>query len=135
LANQQQKKVSAVNKQRPVNLDLTTISFPVTAISSILHRITGVFLVIGIPILLWLLGASLESKQGFDEATNYIASGFGKFLFWAILSSITYHIIAGVRHLLMDAGIGETLAGGSRGAIIVIGLGVVAAALLGVWLW
>lgn len=124
-----------MNKQRPVNLDLTTISFPVTAISSILHRITGVFLVIGIPILLWLFGASLESKEGFNEASSYITTGFGKFMYWAILSSIAYHIIAGVRHLLMDAGIGETLEGGSRGAFIVIVLGVVAAALIGVWLW
>ncbi|MGL4928928.1 MAG: succinate dehydrogenase cytochrome b556 large subunit, partial [Plesiomonas sp.] len=31
-----------VNKQRPVNLDLKTISFPITAIASILHRVSGV---------------------------------------------------------------------------------------------
>ncbi len=124
-----------MNKQRPKNLDLTTISFPVTAISSILHRITGVFLVIGIPVLLWLLGLSLGSQQGFNEAAQFIASAFGKLLFWAILTSISFHIIAGIRHLLMDAGIGETLEGGMLGAKIVLVLGVLSAAGLGVWLW
>lgn len=124
-----------MNKQRPVNLDLTSISFPVTAISSILHRITGVFLVIGIPVLLWLLGTSLESKQGFEEASNFVAAGFGKFLFWAILSAIAFHLIAGIRHLLMDMGIGESLEGGTLGAKIVLVLGVLAAVGLGVWLW
>ncbi|WP_144395542.1 succinate dehydrogenase, cytochrome b556 subunit [Pleionea sediminis] len=124
-----------MNKQRPVNLDLKTISFPVTAISSILHRITGVFLVIGIPILLWLLGTSLESREGFQEASKFIGAGFGKFLFWAILTAIAFHIIAGIRHLLMDMGIGETLEGGAFGAQIVIVLSAIVAIGLGVWLW
>ncbi|WP_109763712.1 succinate dehydrogenase, cytochrome b556 subunit [Pleionea mediterranea] len=124
-----------MNKQRPVNLDLTSMSFPVTAISSILHRITGVFLVIGIPVLLWMLGKSLASEQGFNEASSFVAAGFGKLLFWAILSSIGFHIIAGLRHLLMDAGIGESLEGGMRGATIVLVLGVLLAIGLGVWLW
>ncbi|PWK49926.1 succinate dehydrogenase subunit C [Pleionea mediterranea] len=111
------------------------MSFPVTAISSILHRITGVFLVIGIPVLLWMLGKSLASEQGFNEASSFVAAGFGKLLFWAILSSIGFHIIAGLRHLLMDAGIGESLEGGMRGATIVLVLGVLLAIGLGVWLW
>ncbi|NVJ62521.1 MAG: succinate dehydrogenase, cytochrome b556 subunit [Gammaproteobacteria bacterium] len=124
-----------MNKQRPKNLDLTTISFPVTAISSILHRITGVFLVIGIPVLLWMLGTSLASKEGFSEINQFINSAFGSFVFWAILTAISYHIIAGVRHLLMDAGLGETLEGGMLGAKIVLVLSVIAAIGLGVWIW
>lgn len=46
-----------------------------------------------------------------------------------------YHILAGVRHLLMDAGIGETLEGGRFGSYAVIILGVVAAISIGVWIW
>jgi len=124
-----------VNKQRPVNLDLTTISFPVTAISSILHRITGVFLVIGIPVLLWMLATSLSSKEGFSQISQFLATGLGSFVLWAILTAIAFHIIAGVRHLLMDAGIGESLEGGMRGAKIVLVLAVLAAIGLGVWIW
>ncbi|MGL5372028.1 MAG: succinate dehydrogenase, cytochrome b556 subunit, partial [Plesiomonas shigelloides] len=53
-----------VNKQRPVNLDLKTISFPITAIASILHRVSGVITFIALGILLWLLSLSLSSEQG-----------------------------------------------------------------------
>lgn len=124
-----------MNKQRPINLDLTSIQFPVTSISSILHRISGVFLVIGVPVLFWLLGQSLESKSGYEQTLEYIGSGFGKFLFWAILSSVVYHIIAGVRHLFMDAGIGESLEGGLNGARAVLLFSTIAIVALGVWLW
>jgi succinate dehydrogenase / fumarate reductase cytochrome b subunit len=124
-----------VNKQRPKNLNLMSISFPVTAISSILHRITGVFLVIGIPFLLYVLGQALNSPQGFNEASAIVSAGFGKLVLWATLAAITFHIIAGVRHLLMDAGIGETLEGGMLGSKIVLLLGIAAAIGLGVWLW
>ncbi|HEY1026500.1 MAG TPA: succinate dehydrogenase, cytochrome b556 subunit, partial [Pseudomonas sp.] len=37
-----------MNSQRPVNLDLRTIKLPITAYTSILHRISGVILFVGI---------------------------------------------------------------------------------------
>ncbi len=48
---------------------------------------------------------------------------------------LAYHIIAGVRHLLMDAGIGESLEGGRMGSYAAIVLGAVVAVILGVWIW
>lgn len=57
-----------VKKQRPVNLDLKTIRFPVTAIASILHRVSGVITFVAVGILLWLLGTSLSSPEGFLQA-------------------------------------------------------------------
>ncbi len=123
-----------MNKNRPVNLNLATIKFPVTSMSSILHRITGVLLFLSIPLWLWALQESLN--QGGFDAVKALFSGFiAKFIAWALLSMLSYHIIAGIRHLLMDAGIGETLEGGRRGAFSVIALGVVTAILIGVWLW
>lgn len=62
-------------KQRPVNLDLQTIHFPITAISSILHRVSGVITLIAVGILLWLLGTSLSSPEGFQYASE-IMTGF-----------------------------------------------------------
>lgn len=58
-----------------------------------------------------------------------------KIVTWLILSMLAYHIIAGVRHLLMDAGIGESLEAGRAGAYLVIVLGVIVAALIGAWIW
>ncbi|AOE49664.1 succinate dehydrogenase, cytochrome b556 subunit [Kangiella sediminilitoris] len=122
-------------KKRPKNLDLTTVSFPVPAISSILHRITGVVLFIAVPILLWMLQKSLDSAGYAELQAMFSESIVWQFILWAILTSVAYHVIAGVRHLLMDLGIGETLEGGRRGAWAVLLLSVISAVLLGVWVW
>jgi len=58
-----------------------------------------------------------------------------KLVTWLILSMLAYHIIAGIRHLLMDAGMGETLQAGRAGAYAVMVLGVIAAVILGVCIW
>ncbi len=112
-----------------------TVRFPVTAISSILHRITGVILFIAIPIVLWALQKSFN-PAGFAELQDGLNNNFiCQLVFWAIVTAVAYHIIAGVRHLLMDAGIGESLEGGKRGALAVIILSAITAVLLGVWVW
>lgn len=62
-------------KQRPVNLDLQTIRFPITAIASILHRVSGVITFIAVGILLWLLGTSLSSRKDSSRPpTSWTAS-------------------------------------------------------------
>lgn len=112
-----------------------TVRFPVTAISSILHRITGVVLFIAIPIILWALQKSFN-PAGFAELQDGLNNNFiCQFVFWAILTSVAYHVIAGFRHLLMDAGIGESLEGGKRGAMMVLVVSAIVAVLLGVWVW
>lgn len=58
-----------------------------------------------------------------------------KLMTWAILTMLVYHIIAGVRHLFMDAGIGESLEGGQLGSKMVLFLGAVFAVSIGVWVW
>ncbi|WP_423246198.1 succinate dehydrogenase, cytochrome b556 subunit, partial [Pseudomonas viridiflava] len=50
-------------------------------------------------------------------------------------SALIYHLVAGVRHLIMDAGVGETLEGGKRGSVIVIVVSAILIAAGGVWLW
>jgi succinate dehydrogenase / fumarate reductase, cytochrome b subunit len=120
---------------RPVNLDLTTIHFPPPAIASILHRISGVILFLSIPFALWLLQLSLASPEDFEDVYAYFSSFWVKFMVWGVLSGLLYHLVAGIRHLLMDAGIGEERASGRLGAKIVMGIGIVFSILAGVWLW
>ena len=124
-----------MNKQRPVNLDLTTMKMPIAAISSILHRISGVVLFLGLPVLLYLLQETLASEASYEALKTCLNSVWGKLGLWAILTALSYHIIAGVRHLIMDLGHGETLAGGSKTAQAVLVLGVLAAIGLGVCIW
>ncbi|TXR40832.1 succinate dehydrogenase, cytochrome b556 subunit [Ectopseudomonas mendocina] len=124
-----------MNSQRPVNLDLRTIKLPVTAYTSILHRISGVILFVAIAILLFGLDKSLTSEEGFVQVKECLASPLAKFVIWGLLSALLYHLVAGVRHLIMDMGIGETLEGGKLGSKIVIAVAAVVIVLLGVWIW
>ncbi len=124
-----------MNDKRPVNLDLTTVSFPLTALVSITHRVSGVILFAGIAVLLWGLQASLQSEESFLELKNQLTHPICQFILWATLAALAYHLVAGLRHLIMDFGIGETLEGGKRGAQIAIFLAVVLIILAGLWVW
>jgi len=108
---------------------------PITAWTSIAHRASGVFLFAGIAVLLWALDASLSGPEGFAALQECLASPLLKLVLWAILAGLIYHSVAGVKHLIMDLGIGETMEGGTRGAKIVVALSVVLILLAGVWIW
>ncbi len=121
--------------KRPVNLDIGTIHLPLAALTSITHRISGVILFAGIAILLWLLQRSLETEASFNEVRAFFESPLLKFVVWGTLSALCYHMVAGVKHLLLDAGIGETREGGPLGARIVIAVSAVLIILMGAWIW
>lgn len=120
---------------RPVNLNLFVFRWPITAITSILHRISGVFIFLGTAVLLYLLELSLSSEAGFAEAAALLDGGLMKFVIWAVTAGILYHLIAGIKHLFMDLGIGETIEGGKMGAILVLVAGTLAIAAAGYWIW
>jgi succinate dehydrogenase / fumarate reductase cytochrome b subunit len=125
-----------VKSQRPVNLDLMTIKLPITAYSSILHRISGVILFFGIVVLLWGLDKSLASEQGFAEVKECLSGGFAKLVVWGLLSALLYHLVAGTKHVLMDLGlVGETMEAGKLGAKAVLIIAAVLILLAGVWIW
>lgn len=124
-----------MNDKRPVNLDIGTIDLPITAYASILHRVSGVVLFFAVGILLWMLDASLASEESFDALKETLANPILKLIVWGILAALGYHLLAGVRHMIMDFGIGESLEGGARGAKIVLLSAVILVILAGAWLW
>lgn len=124
-----------MNKNRPVNLDLATIKLPITAYVSILHRVSGVVLIAGVAVLLCMLDSSLESAESFASLKASLQAPLYQLIIWATLAALAYHMVAGVRHLIMDCGIGETLEGGRLGAKILIAVAVVLIVLAGVWVW
>lgn len=125
----------AVTDKRPVNLDLGTIALPITAIASILHRITGVLLVAGVALLLWMLDASLASEESFNALKECMGGVLFKLVLWAVLSGLIYHTAAGIKHLVMDLGYGETMEGGVTGARLVFIVTVLSILIVGAWIW
>ncbi len=124
-----------MKKQRPVNLDLTTIKMHPAANASILHRVSGVIMVFAIGILLLTLSISLSSVEGFAQIQDYIDGIFFKFIIFGCLSALTYHVLAGVRHLFMDLGHFEELASGNTSAKLIMIIWLAVSAVIGVWLW
>jgi len=126
---------STVNKNRPVNLDISTIKLPITAYVSLLHRVSGVILFAVVAVLLCMLDSSLESAEAFAQLQESLQNPIYQFIIWGSLAALAYHLVAGIRHLIMDAGIGETLEGGQTGAKIVLFVAVALMVLAGVWVW
>ena len=125
-----------MSKQRPVNLDLTTISLPLPAIISILHRISGIILFALIPFLLYTLQTSLESADGFARVTAWFASPLVKLITFGSLAAILYHLLAGLRHIIMDMGYAETLSAARTTGTVTLVLAVTFTLILtGIWLW
>lgn len=124
-----------MKKQRPVNLELNTISFPPAAIASILHRVSGVIMLVTMGLLVWLFATSLSSPEGFAQAQTVMGNPIIKFIIWGILTALGYHLLAGVRHIVMELGYWEELYSGNLSAKIVIALAVILSVLAGVWLW
>ena len=108
---------------------------PITAWASITHRATGVFLFAGIAVLLWALDESLASAESFASLQDSLANPLLKLVIWAVLSGLIYHSLAGVKHLIMDMGVGETMEGGVLGARVALAATAVLVILAGVWIW
>ena len=108
---------------------------PITAWTSIAHRASGVFLFAGMAVLIWALDASLASPESFAELQDCLASPLAKLVIWAVVAGLIYHSVAGVKHLIMDLGVGETMEGGTLGAKVVVAVSIVLILLAGVWIW
>jgi succinate dehydrogenase / fumarate reductase cytochrome b subunit len=124
--------------QRPTNIGFGSISqykFPITAIASILHRVSGVIIFLLIPFLLWAFYLSLKSPVSYAHLQVCFSSSCSRFFAWVFLSALVYHLIAGIKHLLMDIGYFEELCCGKIASIAVMALSAIAIVSLGVWLW
>ena len=92
-----------VSKPRPVYLNLTRIRLPVPGIVSILHRISGAGLfLVGVPLLLYGVQASLTSPQSFESLRASLALPPVKIALIGLVWAYLHHFCAGLRFLLLD---------------------------------
>ena len=97
------------SRRLPVFLNLAQIRFPIGAIASIAHRVAGVLLFIALPVLAVLLDASLRSEAGFASVRGLLSSPLALVVAGVLAWALVHHVLAGVRHLLMDVGVGSEL--------------------------
>ena len=82
-----------------------------------------------------MLDASLSYEEGFNRLKETLGSPLCQVLIWGSLSALAYHLVAGVRHLIMDLGIGETLEAGQSSAKLALIVAVVLILLITVWVF
>jgi succinate dehydrogenase / fumarate reductase cytochrome b subunit len=123
----------AVN--RPKNLNLLTIRLPIPALVSIMHRVSGAFLFLLLPSLLWVLQQSLASGSSYEQAQVVLHHPLVKLICLMVTWAYLHHACAGIRHLALDAHYGLRLnyaRATSRAVLIISGLLTLR---MGVWLW
>lgn len=108
-----------MRSNRPIDLPLSHVieinSKNPIAMASIMHRVSGIVLFLLTPVLLYVLGVSLSSPEGFDSVFQ---NGFLRFVVWVFVAATAYHFVMGVKHLLADLGKNEEIKSGKTAAVV-----------------
>jgi len=115
-------------------LNLFQIRMPPPAVLSILHRASGLALVLILPFLLWLFDLSLDGEAGFERARVLLHGGAAKLLLFLLAWGVIHHLFSGIRFLLIDFDIGVDRKAARKSAWAVTGSAFGAALLVGAML-
>ena len=124
-----------MNKNRPKHLELQHIKFPLPAIVSGLHRISGLLLFLSLPLLLWTLQYSLRSIETFTVLGSILQSPLCKLFFSGVLWAFLHHLCAGIRFLAIDFDIGVKLPQARASSKWVMMVSLLLTVLIGARLW
>jgi succinate dehydrogenase / fumarate reductase, cytochrome b subunit len=129
--------------ERPVyrNIHVSQIvsyRLPLAGIVSILHRVSGALMFLLLPLIVWLFDTSLTSEISYDRFTSAFVAGIGflpawfiKLIVWALIWAYLHHLIAGVRHLWMDATHSVSLEQGRSSAVVTLAASLLLTLVLG----
>ena len=105
--------MTEMSKQRPGTMrlvDALKYRLPLAGWVSILHRASGAMLFVLLPFIIWMFDTSVTSEISFELFKSAFSAGIGvlpgwfiKLVVWALIWAYLHHLIAGVRHLWMDA--------------------------------
>lgn len=73
-------------------------------VTSILHRATGVVLVLGSLLIVWALLSLAAGPQEWAQFTGFTRGPLGFLILFGWSWALAFHLINGIRHLVQDAG-------------------------------
>lgn len=91
------------SQARPVYLDLPRIRLPLPGWVSILHRASGLLLFLALPAGVWMLSVSLQDAAGFASVAAVLHHPLVKLALVVLAWAFAHHLLAGLRHLALDA--------------------------------
>src|SRR5262245_61862400 len=91
---------------RPLSPHAGVYKFKYTIVSSFLNRLTGIAFSFGlIPLAYWLM-ALASGRDAYNEAVVVLSGPLFKLIYVGLAFSFSYHLVAGIRHLIWDTGRG-----------------------------
>ena len=91
---------------RHIYLNLLQIRLPIAGVMSIAHRVSGVLMVLAIPLMIWVLQYSLSDAAAFGQIKALLQSWIGLAILFLALWALLHHLFAGIRYFLLDVDIG-----------------------------
>jgi len=91
---------------RPISPHLEIYRVTITMAMSILHRITGIGLYVGVLLAAWWLIAAAGGPEAYSRFSGFIGSFLGQFILFGFSWALFHHLLGGVRHLVWDSGYG-----------------------------
>ncbi len=108
-------------------LDAVKYRLPLAGIVSILHRASGLLMFVLLPFIVWLFDTSISSEISYETFASAFLVGVGGVPGWAVkvvvlalIWAFLHHLIAGVRHVWMDATHSVSKAQGRHSAVITL---------------
>lgn len=123
-----------MNKIRPKHLALHKIKLPLPGFVSILHRASGILLFISLPLLLWMLQASMRSIETYTQFIQILQHPLSKLVLLGLLWAFFHHFCAGIRFLALDLHLGSSLAQARASSKWVLAISLLLTVLTGGWL-
>ena len=118
---------STAPARRPKYLNLLRIRLPLPGIVSIMHRVSGMFLILALPFAIYALDAALESEQGYAAVADAFSHPILQAIAFAFLWALYHHLCAGIRFLLIEMHVGVELAAARMSAAVALIAGVILA--------
>ncbi|MGB6485665.1 MAG: succinate dehydrogenase, cytochrome b556 subunit [Steroidobacteraceae bacterium] len=91
-----------------------------TLLTSIVNRATGLVLSVGLILLVYWLVAVASGPAAYSRARTVLSLGVLKAVYVILLATFSYHLFAGIRHLIWDTGHGLERAQAKRSATLVV---------------
>ena len=119
-----------MSSARPVFLELWRIRLPIPGVVSILHRVSGVLMVLSIPAGALLFHQALSGPEGFAASAAFLGHPLIRLALLVLLWGLLHHLFAGIRYLVLDLGIGLDKASARQSAWTALAAGIVATLLV-----
>ena len=91
---------------RPLSPHLQVYKFRITMAVSVLQRITGSGLGVGLLVFAYWLGAAAYGPDAYATAQAFLTSWIGYLLLFGFTVALSFHLCNGIRHLFWDIGWG-----------------------------